>query len=184
VSRLTCSVFIGLSLDGYIARPDGSLDWLLPFEAPEHGYQSFIDSVDAVVVGRATYETVLGFEVWPYSGKRVVVLTRRPRPPLHGETFVEGTPAAVAALLEGEGIRHAYVDGGNVVSEFVAAELVDDLTLTFVPVVLGQGIRLFQGVIPERAFRLVSARTYPSGLVQVKYVAARDAVPAPGPHCA
>jgi dihydrofolate reductase len=172
VSRPRCSVFVGVSLDGFIARPDGALDWLARFEGTEHGYQAFFDAVDAVVIGRVTYDVVLGFETWPYGGKHVVVLTHRPCTVRHGETFFAGAPEAVVARLTVDGVRRAYVDGGTVVSQFLSAGLVDDLTLSLIPVVLGDGIRLFRAPLPERAFRLTSARTYPSGLVQVQYVAA------------
>ena len=170
--RPRCSVFVGVSLDGFIARSDGALDWLEPFEGTEHGYQAFFDAVDAVVIGRATYDVVLGFGTWPYGEKRVFVLTHRPPPARHAEAFLAGDPEAVVARLARDGVRRAYVDGGAVVSQFLAAGLVDDLTLTLVPVVLGDGIRLFQAPLPERAFHLSGAQTYPSGLVQVRYVAA------------
>src|SRR5574337_901009 len=157
MSRPRCSVFVGVSLDGFIARPDGALDWLAPFEGSEHGYQAFLDSVDAVVIGRATYDVVLGFDTWPYGGKRVLVLTHRPPAARHGETFLAGAPAEVVARLAAGGVRGEYVDGGEGVSQFLAAGLVDDLTLTFVPVVLGDGIRLFRAPLPQRALRLAGA---------------------------
>lgn len=164
-----------MSLDGFIAGPGGALDWLKPFEGTEHGYQAFFDSVDAVVIGRATYDVVLAFEAWPYRGKRLYVLTHRPPTSRHGEVFLAGPPEAVVARLAEDGVRQAYVDGGAVVSQFLAAGLVDDLTLTLVPVVLGDGIRLFQAPLPERLFGLVGAQTYPSGLVQVRYLAGESA---------
>ncbi len=169
-----------MSLDGFIARPDGALDWLAPFEGTDHGYRAFFDAVDTVVIGRATYDVVLGFGTWPYGGKRVVVLTHRHGTARHGETFLAGAPDAVVARLAAGGARRAYVDGGEVVSQFLAAGLVDDLTITLVPIVLGDGIRLFRAPLPERALRLEGARTYPSGLVQVRYAAAGDARPAGG----
>jgi dihydrofolate reductase len=170
-------VFVGVSLDGFIARPDGALDWLGRFEAEEHGYQAFFDSVDAVVIGRATYDVVVGFETWPYARKRVLVLTHRPCTPRHGEAFFAGAPVEVVERLAAQSVRRAYVDGGTVVSQFLAAGLVDDLTLSLVPVVLGDGIRLFRAPLPERAFRLTGVQTYSSGLVQVRYVAANGARP-------
>src|SRR5574341_1149226 len=85
-ARVRVSVFVGVSIDGFIAREDGSLDYLKPFEGEDHGYEEFMRSVDALVVGRSTYETVLGFDAWPWEGKRVVVLTHRPIVAGHGET--------------------------------------------------------------------------------------------------
>lgn len=175
MSRPTCSVFVGMSLDGFIAGPGGALDWLEPFEGEEHGYQAFFDAVDAVVIGRATYQVVLGFGSWPYGRKPVYVLTHRPAAPRHRVTFLAGAPEAVVARLAADGVRRAYVDGGAVVSQFLAAGLVDDLTLTLVPVVLGDGIRLFQAPLPTRPFRLAGAKTFPSGLVQVRYLATGEA---------
>lgn len=171
MSRPTCSVFVGMSLDGHIAGPHGELDWLQPYEGEEHGYQAFFDAVDAVVIGRATYDVVLGFGTWPYRGKRVFVLTHRPAQARNGEVFLSGAPEEVVARLAAAGVRRAYVDGGAVVSQFLAAGLVDDLTLTLVPVVLGDGIRLFQAPLPARSMRLAGSKTYPSGLVQARYLA-------------
>src|SRR5438309_1079543 len=108
-----------------------------------HGYQAFMDSVDTIVVGRGTYDVVLAFAEWPYPGKRVVVLTHRPTEPRHGEEFFAGTPPEVAALVDGS--KRVYVDGGNVVGQFLAADLVDDLTISILPIVLGDGIRLLSG---------------------------------------
>jgi dihydrofolate reductase len=181
MERPTCSVFVGVSIDGFIARPDGGLDWLRPFEGTDHGFQSFFDSVDTLVVGRATYDVVMGFESWPYDGKRVVVLTHRPIEARHGESVLAGEPGAIVARLAAEGVRRCYIDGGAVVSQFLAAGLVDDLTITLVPVILGGGIRLFQGPMQERRLHLEGARTYPSGLVQVGYLAARPGESKPGP---
>ena len=150
-------MFIATSLDGYIARPDGRLDWLEPMHVPgeDRGYQAFLDTVDTIVVGRGTYDVVLGFSSWPYVGKRVVVLTHRPAAPRHGEEFFEGDPAALVGRLARDGARRVYVDGGAVISQFLAAGLVDDLTINVVPIVLGEGLRLFHSPLPERAVELV-----------------------------
>ena len=136
---LRCSAFLAMSLDGFIARPDGRLDWLAPFEAEDHGYQPFFDAIEAIVVGRRTYDTVLGFEHWPYSGKRCFVLTHRRVPARHGEEFLAGTPPEIVAQVARTGVRRVYVDGGSVVSAFLAAGLLDDLTVSIIPVVLGGG---------------------------------------------
>ncbi|HQR29856.1 MAG TPA: dihydrofolate reductase family protein [Anaeromyxobacteraceae bacterium] len=171
MGTLHCSAFLAMSLDGFIAREDGRVDWLSPWEGlPEdHGYRAFWESIDAIVVGRTTYEMVLGFERWPYAGKRCVVLTRRPGPSRHGEEFLSGSPEEISDQLARTGARRAYVDGGAVVSAFLAAGRLDDLTVTLVPLVLGSGIRLFQGDLGERALRLESSQAFPSGLVQLRY---------------
>src|SRR3954466_8508371 len=96
------SVFIGVSVDGFIARPDGALDWLPAGGGEEHGYEAVIASVDALVIGRHTYETVLGFETWPYGNKRVFVLSRRaiaPAPTGANVEHLEGTPEEIASRL-------------------------------------------------------------------------------------
>jgi len=164
----SCAAFLAVSLDGFIARPDGGLDWLEPFQA-EHGYQAFFRSVDWVLIGRATWEVVVAFPEWPFAGKRVAVLTHRPLEARHGETAISGPPAEALARLEAEGARRVYVDGGAVVSQFLAAGLLDELTVNVVPIVLGEGLRLFQGVLPERRLSLASSQAYPSGLVQLRY---------------
>lgn len=172
--RPQCSVFVGASLDGFIARRDGALDWLdaFPASGEDHGYQAFFDAIDAVVVGRNTWEVVLRFPEWPYAGKRVIVLTHGSPDACHGETFFAGDPAALVERLAAEGVGRVYVDGGATVSEFLRAGLVDDLTVSVIPILLGDGIRLFQMPLPERSLGLESARSFPSGLVQLRYRAA------------
>ncbi len=181
MERPTFSVFIATSLDGFIARPDGRLDWLDAVQRPgeDHGYARFFAGVDTVLVGRSTYEVVLGFGAWPYDGKRVVVRSRRPGTPRHGEAFMAGPPAEVAVRLQAAGARRVYVDGGATISAFLTAGLVDDLVVSVIPVVLGEGIRLFHPPLPERALELQGSQPYPSGLVQLSYriVSRSDARP-------
>jgi dihydrofolate reductase len=169
--RPRCSAFLAESLDGFVARPGGGLDWLRAVEAPgeDYGFAEFFSAVDALVVGRGTYDAVLGFPEWPYAGKRVVVLTHRPPQPRHGEAFASGAPEDVVAALGAAGARRIYVDGGATVSAFLRAGFLDDLTVSIVPVVLGDGIRLFQPPLPERTLVLREARAFPSGLVRVRY---------------
>src|SRR5690349_5740088 len=115
---MQCSIYIAASLDGFIARTDGRIDWLSIVERPgeDYGYRKFFDSVDVLILGRKTYETVLGFDAWPYEGKRCVVLTNNAASfaatAKHGETFYSGLPADLVAKLEAEGVARAYVDGG------------------------------------------------------------------------
>jgi dihydrofolate reductase len=169
---MQCSVFIATSLDGFIARADGGIDWLSLVEMPgeDYGYGRFSASVDALIMGRNTYDTALGFEAWPYTGKRVIVLTNRPFPPKHGEEARSGSdlPALVEELAA-SGVTRAYVDGGNVIRQFLAAGLIDDLTLSIIPIVLGGGKPLFGELGAELLLQLESTHSWPSGLAQLRY---------------
>ena len=168
---MQCSVYIATSLDGYIARPDGGLDWLSAAQSSgeDYGYATFAASVDALVMGRTTYDTVLGFGAWPYAGKRVVVLTHRPAESRHGEELHGGDVEELVQRLAREGVKRIYVDGGVVIQQFLAAKLIDDLTISIIPVVLGAGIRLFSDRGPEESLVLDGVDSFTSGLVQLRY---------------
>jgi len=167
--RARFSVFIATSLDGYIARADGSIDWLSIVHPVDeaHGYDTFMSSVDTIVIGRRTYETVLEYETWPYFAKRVIVMTHRPAKAHHAEEFYSGSALKLANRLTDA--RRVYVDGGNVLSQFFAAGLIDDVTISVIPIVLGNGIRLFSGGEGEHRLELESSRSWPSGMVQMRY---------------
>jgi dihydrofolate reductase len=170
---MTVSVFIGTSLDGFIARPNGALDFLPEGGGEPHGYNEFIATVDALVIGRNTFETVLTFPVWPYGDKRVVVLSSRPLDlsAVRGGVVEQmaGPPAEIVAKLAASGAHHLYVDGGITIQNFLRLGLVDRLTITRVPVLIGAGVPLF-GTLP-RDVRLhhVATKHYPSGLVKSEY---------------
>jgi len=169
------SVFIATSLDGFIARANGDLDWLPPGGGEPHGYEEFMATVDALVIGRKTFETVLTFDTWPYGQKPVFVLSTRALAPTPVGAVVErmsGAPAAIVSQLAARGIRHVYVDGGITIQRFLQAGLIQRLIITRVPVLLGDGVPLF-GALP-RDIRLhhVATRQYESGLVQSEYVVA------------
>ncbi len=166
------SVFVGVSIDGFLAREDGSYDFLKPFESEEHGYAEFFRSVDTIVIGRATYETVLAFDAWPYGKKRVIVLTHRPIDARHGETTHSGALAPLMKRLQSEGARRVYLDGGITVRQGLDEDLVDDMTISTVPRTIGAGRPLFGGKPCTAAWVLASFRSYPSGLVQAHYTRA------------
>lgn len=173
--RPKVSVFMGLSLDGYIAGENGDLSWLTEIapDPPEQtGYTAFFDDIDVLVLGRNTYDIVLPFETWPYVGKKVVVLTHRPLEPQHGETAYEGSLPDLLRRLRHEGFRHVYLDGGETVRQGLRLNVVDELTLSWLPVILGKGIPLFTEELPRLHWRLEETRTLPSGLLQGKYVRA------------
>jgi dihydrofolate reductase len=170
---MKATVFVGVSLDGFIARPDGALDWLPMAEAEPHGYDEFMETVDTLVIGRKTFETVLGFGTWPYGTKRVVVLSSRALDfkGLEGARAerMGGTPAEVASRLSSEGARHLYVDGGITIQGFLRSGLIDRLVLTRIPVLIGEGIPLFGALSRDVHLRHVATRTFPSGMVQSEY---------------
>ena len=169
---MTVSVFVGTSVDGFIARPNGALDFLPPGGGEPHGYNEFIATVDAIVIGRKTFETVLAMESWPYGEKRVVVLSSHPVDSSGARGVVEqmaGPPAEVVSQLAASGAQHLYVDGGITIQGFLRAGLVQRLTITRVPVLIGDGVPLFGSVPSDVRLRHVATRHYPSGLVQSEY---------------
>jgi dihydrofolate reductase len=173
---MMCSVFVGTSLDGFIARPNGDLDWLPEGGGEPHGYQEFFDSIDSLVIGRKTFETALSFNAWPYGDKRVVVLSSRPLDlSAAGVSTVEqmaGPPAEIVSRLAAKGARHLYIDGGITVQRFLQAGLIQRLIITRVPVLIGEGIPLFGSLPRDVRLHHVATRQYPSGLVQSEYTVA------------
>jgi dihydrofolate reductase len=167
------SVFVGTSLDGFIARANGDLDFLPPGGGEPHGYNEFIASVDAIVIGRNTFEKVLTLGPWPYGDKRVVVLSSRPVDlSLAKGGVVEqmaGSPAEIVSQLTTTGSRHLYVDGGITIQRFLLAGLIQRLIITRVPVLIGDGIPLFGSLPRDIQLRHVTTRHYPSGLVSSEY---------------
>ena len=169
---MRASVFIGTSVDGFIARPDGALDFLDAGGNEPHGYEEFMATVDAMVIGRNTYETVLSFPAWAYGKKPVFVLSTRPLAPAPPGAVVEhmsGDPADIAAQLTARGIGHAYVDGGITIQRFLDAGLIQRLVVTRVPVLIGAGIPLFGHVRRDIILKHVGTRQYKGGLVQSEY---------------
>jgi len=170
------SVFIATSLDGFIARPDGGIDWLpVPeSEGPEdYGYHAFMDTIDCMVMGRKSFETVMAFDPWPYAGKRVIVLssTLESIPPgFEGRVeLFNGTPQTVANKLQDESVRRVYLDGGKTIQGFLRAGLVNDVLITLVPILIGQGLPLFGPLAEDVALVHQRTTTYPNGFVQSVY---------------
>jgi len=172
---MRCSVFIATSLDGFIARPDGALDWLPAGGGEPHGYDEFIATVDAILIGRKTFETVLSFEAWPYGPKPVVVLSRTLSSITVPEGAVcermEGSPREIVDRLAARGMEHLYVDGGVTVQGFLREGLIQRMTITRIPVLLGSGIPLFGPLTGDVRFRHVATRSFASGMVQSEYAA-------------
>ena len=165
-------MFIGTSVDGFIARPNGELDFLPPGGGEPHGYEEFMATVDALVIGRKTFETVLAFETWPYGQKPVFVLSSRtlaPAPPGALVEHMSGEPAEIVSQLGARGIRHIYVDGGVTIQRFLQAGLIQRLIITRVPVLIGDGVPLFGRLTHDVKLQHIATRHYPSGLVQSEY---------------
>ena len=169
---MTASVFIGVSVDGFIARKNDDLDFL-PEDAEPHGYDEFIASVDAIVVGRKTFEKVLSFGTWPYGEKRVVVLSSHPLDLSKAVGGVveqmAGPPAEIVAQLAARGVNNLYVDGGVTIQRFLRAGAIQRLIITRVPVLIGEGVPLFGALPHDIRLRHIATRHYPSGLVQSEY---------------
>jgi dihydrofolate reductase len=175
--RVRCSVFCAVTLDGFIARPDGALDWLKPAEdnlpPADTGFNAFMASVDYVVMGRNTFDVVLGMSgPWFYS-KPVYVLTTRPLdlPPCAQGKAESGrhTPAELIALMEQRGATRLYIDGGKTIQQFLRAGLIDDLVITRIPVLIGSGIPLFGPLERDIALKIESSRVLGGGAVQTTY---------------
>lgn len=173
-ATMRLSAFCGVSVDGFLARPDDALDFLSAGEQEPHGFEEFLAGVDVVVLGRRTFEVVLKLgDSALYGGKPMVVLSSRrlesAPPPGSIVEQMSAEPADIVDRLERRGFRHAYVDGGITIQRFLAAGCLDRLVITRVPVLIGKGIPLF-GPLP-RDFRLrhVATRTYGDGMVQTEY---------------
>jgi dihydrofolate reductase len=170
---MIASVFIGTSVDGFTARPNGELDFLPSGGGEPHGYNEFIASVDAIVIGRKTFDTVLAFPEWPYGSKQVIVLSN------HSLDFscirggvveqMSGAPADIFNQLAARGFQHIYVDGGITVQAFLRAGLIHRLTITRVPVLIGEGIPLFGSLARDIKLHHLATHHYASGLVKSEY---------------
>jgi dihydrofolate reductase len=172
MQRPRVSVFIAASIDGYIARDDGSIDFLdcVAWPGEDYGYANFFAQVDTLVVGRNTWEAVRGFPEWPWSGKRVVVLTHRVLPAQHGEETHAGDLRPLLRALQAQGVRRIYLDGGIAIRQGLREGVVDDMTVSTIPLLLGSGRALF-GDTPLSSWDLDGIRHFPSGLVQCTWKA-------------
>lgn len=172
----TGHVFMAMSLDGFVARKDHSLDWLMkqPGEGEDHGYDAHIARTDGIVMGSGSFRTVLGFGDWPYT-LPVVVMSRSMTATDIPETLrdkvrlTDKPPKALTKELAAEGWTRAYVDGGAVVRSFLAEGLIADMTVTIIPILLGQGIRMFGDLPKDVDLETVDVRAHPSGLTDLVY---------------
>jgi dihydrofolate reductase len=169
-------LFIATSLDGYIAGPHGEIDWL--FHDADYGYTAFFDSVQALVMGRKSYELSQSFGEWPYGDKPVYVFTRQTPladPRVH---VVHGDAAGLIATLHAQGITNIWLVGGSeLVATFLQENLIDEFVISVHPLILGAGIPLFVAGVPRLGLRLVNATPFASGLVQLRYTIEADSKP-------
>ena len=170
------SVFIAISLDGYIADKNGGIDWLHSIPNPKNddmGYVEFTNDIDALVMGRTTFETVCGFDVdWPYD-KPVFVLSNKLKeiPESHkGKAFlVKGTLTEILDQIYEKGLNKLYIDGGTTIQNFLKEDLIDEMVLTTIPILLGGGSSLFTELPNELKFELIGTKTYLNQITQNHY---------------
>lgn len=182
--NLKCSVFIATSLDGFIARKNGDLDWLPGSDGEiageDYGFSEFFASIDTLVMGRKTYELALSFNEWPYRGKDVLVLSRsfpsRPNILANGARGTSLPPHELVHQLIASGSTHVYVDGGKTIQSFLRENLINELIITRIPVLIGDGIPLFGSVTHDIQLQHLTTQSYASGFVQSKYVVKHSAV--------
>lgn len=175
------SVFCGVSVDGFLARNNGALDFLDAGGQEPHGFEEFFASVDVLVIGRKTYEVVLGFGGWAYGKKPVVVLSTQSLDfsSIQGAVVEQtsGEPAEIVERLKARGFQHAYIDGGITIQRFLAAGLIDRMIVTRVPILIGEGIPLFGSLPHDILLSHAATRTYNGGLVQTEYEIPRAVAP-------
>jgi dihydrofolate reductase len=167
-------VYIGTSLDGFIARKDGNIDWLVQFANEEaiDAYNEFINRVEAIVIGRGSFEKVLSFPSWPYEKEVFVLSTSIKQVPDRAKgkvTILSMKPAELISYLSGKGISSIYVDGGQVVQEFLKEGLVDELIISKAPVLIGSGIPLFGFLDRDLSFKHIRTMVQSNGLVRSYY---------------
>ena len=171
------SVYIATSLDGYIARPNGDINWLMEADSSggkdDYGYKEFSDTVDCMVMGRNSMEMVMSFPEWPYEGKRVVVLsnTLKEAPPQlkNKVELYSGSLVKLATKLQNDGCKRLYVDGGKTIQSFINENLITDITITKIPVLLGEGLSLFGNTKHDIKLKHIETKSYPSGFVKSTY---------------
>jgi dihydrofolate reductase len=172
-------VYIGTSLDGFIARKDGAIDWLIKFANNEavHAYEEFMSRIDAIVIGRGTFEKVLTFPTWPYKKKVFVLSTSVKQVPetLKEEVIVLSMNSReLLSYLSGKGYSFIYIDGGKVIQDFLKYDLIDELIISKAPVLIGNGIPLFDYLDTDIPFSHIRTEVQSNGLVRSYYEGQRD----------
>lgn len=173
-------VFIAASLDGFIARKDGSIDWLSEIPNPDnsdYGYNDFIKNIDAILMGRATFEKVLTFGSWPYDKPVFVISSSLKSVDMKLKDKVEIVNGSLKSILESINSRNLinlYIDGGKTIQSFLKEDLIDEMIITKIPVLLGNGIPLFSDTGIELKFEHVNTNIFSGGLIQCHYKRIRN----------
>jgi len=172
----TGHAFMAMSLDGFVARQNHGLDWLMKQNTAgeDHGYDAFFSKVDGLVMGSGSYKTALTFDAWPYEKPVIVMshsLTNADIPDdLRDKVFLTSlTPKQVMHSLADRGWRRVYIDGGKIIQSFMRGRLIVDMTVTLIPILIGEGKRMFGTLDADIDLELQSAQPYPSGLLTLKY---------------
>ena len=171
------SAFIATSLDGYIARPNSDINWLMEADnlggKEDYGYKEFSDTADCMVMGRNSMEMVMSFPEWPYEGKRVVVLSNTLKEtPSQLKNKVElysGYLINLVTELKNDGCNRIYIDGGKTIQSFINEDLITDITITKIPILLGEGLSLFGKTKHDIKLKHIESKSYPSGFVKSTY---------------
>lgn len=173
---ITLKAYIASSLDGFIAKKDGSVDWLhsekYQLENEDFGYEKFMESIDCIVMGRITFETVLQFEPYPFENVPVIVVSNNPNYQIeskHQITIFTRPLRELIPFLESNQYQNVYVDGGKLIQSFLKESLLDEITITQIPILLGSGIPLFGDIEREIDLKHRKTQTFPNGFVQIEY---------------
>lgn len=171
-------LYIAMSLDGFIAKTDGDLSFLSAVEQPgeDYGYSAFMESVDTVILGRKTYDKILSMvSELAYGDREIFVLTRNLKPETNPITFYSGSLSKLISKLKNKDGGNIFCDGGaETVLRFLQNDLFDELIVSIIPVLLGDGIRLFNSGFPEKKLQLVGEKSFEKGLVQLHYLVRKD----------
>lgn len=166
-------VYIASSVDGYIAQPNDDLSFLkrVEKEGEDYGYSEFIQTIDTIILGRTTYDWVTKNVPGHYGAKRTFVITHQEKPAEGNVTFYSGSLTELVAQLKNEDSqKYIFCDGGaSIVNQLLQHDLVDELTISLIPVLLGDGVKLFADGRPEQVLQLESAKSFDTGLVQIHY---------------
>ena len=170
-------LYIAMSLDGYIAKQNDDISFLTAVEqeGEDYGYSKFIETIDTVILGRKTYDKILAMGIdWPYGDRKVYVLTRAPKPDSGHIQFYSGSLSDLISTLKSQEGKHIYCDGGaETVHQLLQEDLIDELIISVIPIMLGDGISLFKGGLPEKRLQLIKSTSFEKGLVQLHYIRLR-----------